>query len=590
MISPEGNANTMCDSSATLHDTIQFIKTKRPRFLQAFNDGRYSLWIGSGISRERFPSLPDLMAELVRHLYNRGDRSAARCPYLDALREVLEIGDYMLDDLDIETGPDNWPLATIGQAIARRYSQALDVPIRLAGTEVSIVWDILELPKLYSKPDIPPDAEHYLLALLMHEGVISEIVTTNWDPLIEKAIAELSIDPACDFSAAAHPNDLHDLGDKYLLKIHGCAQRAISDRSVYGPCFIATYTQINRWGSPTNHQTTPLREKTNDILRRRLALFIGLSGQDSSLLDVAQAATIGRTHSYPPVPPKVLFGTQAITSSQRTLLRAVYNNSGVTQFVESDACMPQCAKPLLGSLYLTALAAKAQAIVDLGSTDPSFPVYLQNLARQFIDDTVNRISDQYDAISDDQERWRSFAVEVPAALTHFVQVFQEQSVPPDRTPYRSLCPLPLSALGTNEGVRMGMYHWLILACGALLKGHLDGRWRIRTVESLDKPYQLVLERPDGVVYLFIVRNPHTAKAVLFQSGFLDDCRGTILIYPTGTEPAPGIDPSHIHTLPVLPSDADEPLEIWLQDLTAESTSDESLIRALYHELIRAEAA
>ena len=580
----------MCDPSATLHNTIQFLRTQRQRFLDAFNDGRYSLWVGSGISQERFPNLSELMGALVRRLYDRGDRSADQCPYFDALREVLELGDYTLDDLDLDAGPSDWPIDRIGQAIAQHYSKALDVPIRLADNDVSIVWDILELPKLYSDPTIPPDAEHYLLALLIREGVVSEIVTTNWDPLIEKAIARLSSGSSSRFHVAAHPNDLHDLGDKYLLKIHGCAQQAVSDRSVYGPCFIATYPQINSWASPTNPQTTPLREKTNDILRRRLAIFIGLSGQDSSLLNVAQAATIGRTHSYPSKPPKVLFSTQAITSSQRTLLRAVYNDSGVTHAVESDACMPQCAKPLLGSLYLTALAAKAQAIINLARTDQSFSGYLQDLARRFIDDTLDRISNQYDAISDDQERWRTFAADVPAILTHFVQVFQEQSVPTDQYSYRALCPLPLSEIGNNEGIGTGMYHWLILTCAALLKGHLDQRWRISTVESLDKPYQLVLERPDGVVYLFIVGNPRTAKAVLCRSGFLDDCRGAVIIYPTGTEPAHRADPGHMHTLPVSLSDIDEPLEIWLQDLTTESTSDETLVHALYHELIRAEAA
>jgi len=55
--------------------------------------------------------------------------------------------------------------------------------------------DLLELQKIYSDVSVLPDAEHRLISLLIAEGAVSELITTNWDPLIERAYAALGCTP-----------------------------------------------------------------------------------------------------------------------------------------------------------------------------------------------------------------------------------------------------------------------------------------------------------------------------------------------------------------------------------------------------------
>jgi hypothetical protein len=64
-------------------------------YFKSLSHGQFALWLGSGISGERFPRLEPLLLELLERLYASVDWGAPNCRYKRALDEILG-----LDTLD----------------------------------------------------------------------------------------------------------------------------------------------------------------------------------------------------------------------------------------------------------------------------------------------------------------------------------------------------------------------------------------------------------------------------------------------------------------------------------------------------------
>jgi NAD-dependent SIR2 family protein deacetylase len=97
---------------------------------------------------------------------------------------------------------------------------------------------VLKLQDIYGDTSVQPDAEHRFLALLIAEDIVTELVTTNWDPLIELAGGACSSGAVHTIRIVARNEEVsgsHDAGAR-LLKIHGCARKALRDPPLTG-CF-----------------------------------------------------------------------------------------------------------------------------------------------------------------------------------------------------------------------------------------------------------------------------------------------------------------------------------------------------------------
>ena len=102
------------------------------------------------------------------------------------------------------------------------------------------------MPGTYANPSTTPDAEHLCIALLVAEGVASDIASANWDGLLEKAVSELGNGAA--LTVIVRPEDTRGAQARSrLYKFHGCAVRARDDAPNYRNKLVARHQQINRW-------------------------------------------------------------------------------------------------------------------------------------------------------------------------------------------------------------------------------------------------------------------------------------------------------------------------------------------------------
>src|SRR5690606_13772844 len=73
----------------------------------------------------------------------------------------------------------------------KNYAKLLAIRV---GTEPFdyLVWNVVKVPETYAAAALQPDVEHLCLAALSLEGVATDMVSANWDPLVERAVAALT--------------------------------------------------------------------------------------------------------------------------------------------------------------------------------------------------------------------------------------------------------------------------------------------------------------------------------------------------------------------------------------------------------------
>jgi hypothetical protein len=235
-------------ADAKLSEAVTLLRTEWAIETRGVLNGEYAFWLGSGISRDRYPDVSTLIHRLLTTLQAGIVVSDPQCPFRRALNAILALA-TISSSPDLTRVPADWSnIKEIVNRLVSRYSEALDVELRGSGSVKELFWDVLKLQHVYGDP-VRPDAEHRLLSLLIEEGIISVLVTTNWDPLIELAIEDcrpgsvlLVTVVACNAEIPGSNN-----GSARILKIHGCARKALAQPDKYREFLVATKTQINRW-------------------------------------------------------------------------------------------------------------------------------------------------------------------------------------------------------------------------------------------------------------------------------------------------------------------------------------------------------
>lgn len=338
-------------------------------FSNAFSEGQYVLWLGSGISRDRVKNVAELLTSVVEHLRVGIDANNDDCEYRTALNDVLRLASLRHEELvslDFSTPFTTWPLhERIVSTLVTNYSQVLDVPVGDLNPDDYLVWTALDVANTYGAPDLLPDVEHYCIAILMLEGLVSSAVTANWDGLLEKALDELT--PAFDsrVRVAVKPDDFRTAGPLVeVIKFHGCAVRARENQGEYRQLLIARESQISRWTEQPENRS--MRKHLEVLYTDRLTLMLGLSAQDANLHTVFAGAIQDLARPWPSSPPSVVLSEEQLEAHHRNLLKITYgsNHQGNAAAIAQSALLGAYGKPTLLALVLASLTEKLSAWVE----------------------------------------------------------------------------------------------------------------------------------------------------------------------------------------------------------------------------------
>ncbi len=352
----------------TVSDTIQLIDERFSSTLQALAAGNFVLWVGSGISRDRFPMLDGLIIKVLEFLRSRIDPEAPNCKYRNALIDALDMADLeqiQKDGLDLLQPVDTWDLGitkTITKRLSGQYSEFLNIRVDNEDNDF-LIHEGIDIISTYADPTITPDLEHLCLAALMIEGVITDIASANWDDLIERAYADLS-DKEDGLAICVASHQLQDQGTKpKLIKFHGCAASAKDNPNYFSELIVARSAQIADWGS--SHKTIAIKDYLKGLIGQKRTLMLGLSAQDYNIQYLFREARDTLSWTWESDAPAYLFSEDQLGAKQDDLLENVYRaqyNGPKRATIKNGSVIRAFAKPLLLALLLQVYTEKLKRI------------------------------------------------------------------------------------------------------------------------------------------------------------------------------------------------------------------------------------
>lgn len=519
-------------AEATVVDVLEYLDGEFAAFSRGFADAQYSLWIGSGISLCRVDGLKSILLRALDRLHSMVDPSDADCRYQRGMKQILNrsgLSKESLGDLDLSTVPSSWPariLSELLNGLAQNYSKVLDV--RITGEAADhLLWDIVDVRASYASPGTVPDCEHLAIAVLSLEGHVPQIISANWDGLIEKAFELLGHQCNADISVCVQPNDLEGISSRTrLIKFHGCAVRAAADEKTYRPLLIHQAHQIANYHN--NPSYIAVRNELVSQATIRPTLMIGLSAQDSDIQHVFSDAAAARTRDYPHVPPAYVFAEDELGADQGTILRSVYGDAFDTapEEIERAAVIRAYAKALLTSLLLHVLCQKLQA-----------------LARRSIAPSL--APSDFDAVSEDIQRLRDIVacqshidpLELVRRIAYSVgatmHLFRTGTpAEPKTSPYWPLTSVPLHAIEADADIQVGGLPELAVALGLVANGVGNGNWSIVN-SGPESSFEVTSAATGAVARVFFASNARSAIA-LEQSGLVHACSDDALVIHSDT--------------------------------------------------------
>jgi hypothetical protein len=571
-------------ADATLSEAIDLLDSTWRELRDSVLNDRRLIWIGSGFSRDKFPILDVLLEKLFLSLQQLQDPHNQNCPYFTTAQGIVR--DFSdVQDLDLRLPPSGWPPEAkekLFRQLASRYSEVLDSSVSTAGGAVDLPFGILQLIDTYSDVSVAPDAEHRLLALLMAEGSVKQIVTTNWDALIERAYEALSRGEAPVVIACSEElNSISSSG--VVFKVHGCARRSADNPSKYKPFIVATYQQIHRWKEDAQFEA--FREKLRTLLRERPSLFVGISGQDFNLQsECVRTACNGSSFEFPPA--RVAFSGN-VGVPQRHILRALHGKYYDIHSNNIDSCasIPLFSKPLFGALYVSLLLQKLTTILQEGES--RFPAREHgSFVGSAIDTLRHKLCARYDAL-DVALRWHSLAEEVPRFVARTMGIYRQQRMPHSDTNYTELHPLNPQAMAGDPNLADLNLHWLCLSLAAVLGVNKPSWSLLVSSDPSGVDGQFEIRSPSGSVAVFILSQDISAIQRLEESGAIDSSapRKVLCLYPTGAQRnPPRRTPARILPGSQVKTDT---REVWLQDLALDNHVSGELIGQLELEIAAA---
>lgn len=352
--------------SVTVSQTLDLLEGPHAALARGVADGRYTLWLGSGISRDRVPDLGVLITKVLSFLHDRLAPGGVDCPHRQALGQIVGMAglrDHERAMFTLDDDPLGWPvLDDVITGLTRQYSEMLATEVDGEPPDY-LLWEGVDVPATYGGSGTP-DCEHLCIAILVLEGVVKDAVSANWDGLIEDAVAELTGRTDEVVQVVVLPEELRGARRPLTLyKFHGCAVLASRDPGRYRSALVGTRPQITAWTSDLN--VKPIRTKMISLATEHPTLVVGLSAQDVDIQQLFAEAETAMAWPWPTDPPAHVFSADELGLDHRNILRVVYRDDYCAQSedIRTHALVRAYGKPLLTALVLHVLAAKLRAYI-----------------------------------------------------------------------------------------------------------------------------------------------------------------------------------------------------------------------------------
>lgn len=504
-------------TTITIEETLDLLDGPLNSFSQGFQTGLYALWLGSGISRERVVGLDGVLAKLLENLRLR--ITGVGCEHHHAFERILNLADLSAVEkaqIDLSQPVASWPIHNeLINRLWNKYSKVL-------GTEVDgqrfdyLLWDVLDFQTTFEAQKA--DAEHLAIAMLVLEGVVSDVATANWDGLLEAAMRELGR-PNETFRVVVTGGDLQGPpGIGILYKFHGCANRAIENENEYRPLLVAREAAITHWAQ--NPRFAQMQEQLRALIARSRTLMIGLSGQDTNIQQLFSANKL--PWSSDPAP--IIFSAQELSDGQKSILEGAYlgNYEANREQIRSDATLPAFGKPLLLALLLSTMFGKLAALAGL-LTSPALGV----AGKQSIVDGLKAL--EHAAGKAGNANRYECARTIAALMGRVSEQFLGGQGSVGRRPYMPLSAQPAHLMQQNPAERFSGKPEAAAALGLIGQGLVANQWLV-AVDDPEQPTSgaLRLIAPAAEARVFLAANDDNINQ-LVASGAFDETDDDVVV-------------------------------------------------------------
>ena len=168
-----------------------------------------------------------------------------RCTFRAALTGTLDLASLSDDDwrqIDLDRPASEWPkLGEIAKSLVLQYAKVLDVEL----TDEPPDYLCGRPSKSQDIRGTELDVEHLCSAILALKGLASDIVSANWDGLIEKAVTLLPGGLPILRTYVLDDDSRAERLRGNLCKFHDCAVLARQDETTYKPQLVWRASHIN---------------------------------------------------------------------------------------------------------------------------------------------------------------------------------------------------------------------------------------------------------------------------------------------------------------------------------------------------------
>lgn len=443
-------------------------------FSKAVENGEFSFWIGSGISRNA-PNLGGLLRKAAEFLREKALTESGKGKFSDTLRELLEIAEFepkLLNDC-IHDQFSQWPdQETIINRLWNKYSEVLDLRVSGEASDY-ILWDAIGIREAFENPPSPA-IEHLCIAALILEGAVRDIASANWDNFIEQAVEMLSCGAPDVIQVVVDPNQLRTPpGRARLLKFHGCIRHATNDPDTFRKYLTGSRTQITEWSE------TPLfaavRNEIVGIATNQKALVMGLSIQDQNLHQTFSRAKQANPWPWPSEPnaPGYVFCQERLTTGQQSVLKLVYGDDYDANATDINAGAHLRAWPeqVLIALLLQLIFHKLDYLMNEWITSigkAGFAAELSASLKACRDFGANLANDDRQAFVDQAHK----------TWPRLLSLYRRGALPNSVGGYEAVSATSLSQLAGDELARESQLGKLALSLCLVNYGRTEGLWTL----------------------------------------------------------------------------------------------------------------
>jgi len=505
--------------------TLQLLDTRFKTFAQGIADGRYAFWLGSGISRGRFPMLEELIVKVLEYLRVRITVDDPNCSYREALARALDnaaLSAEERDQIDFAQPVKKWlEIKRITRTLSTNYSTFLNIRV---GDEVNdiLVWEGVDVAGTYGDDTVEPDAEHLCLAMMVREGIVDELASANWDGLVEKATAAIS-NGNTSLVVCVKSEDLQNAQQKpKLLKFHGCAVRARNNENEYRPYIVGREAQLASWSH--EDKTKGIFSHLVTVISERPTLMLGLSAQDFNIQHLFGKAEDTLAWQWPGERPSYVFSEEEVTDGQQSLLEIVYKGDyqGAKRTeIKGQSHIRAFAKPLLLALLFFSIAEKLGRLSKLADVS-------QDGMTEWIDNGLIALrNDLATKGSCDHLAFASDLVEYVSRTRTLVTSGNDNG---GSAVYQPITSRPASAIEADIDMQANGLPEAAIAAAAIGNGIEQGLWTLEAPGNvIDRAGIAVVKSGKRETRLFVAASTHAAS-MLFATGRVELEDDAVLIH------------------------------------------------------------